>query len=657
MPRTPAKKPATVRRPRHQRVPIPRTRDPFVNTPLIAVGADAAGRDRFWTSSYNAVEGCFGVLVDEAGTHRIYRFGKEFPGFYSASAVASDGDTLWLCGTLDVVVRLTLSSGAFTAYPTDAARNLVFQGMILDPPTGKLFMAAYAEDGIDAFSFDTKKKKTVTIHRGFTPDHYMRDSFPNGDGTWSALFQTPGESMVQWDPRTETLGHRVLRTSIDAHSAANSTRRLIADDRGRRYLPGQGWYDPKTGVCETDTEAPRRGVTWVVRHGRTAYGATSEQGDARLVAWDLDRGTVGDLPAVPDCDVLHINLSASGKLIVVNTYGIFHRIDAATGALEMVRELPTDGIGHVDCLCRIDRDRLLGTPFITQRFWEARLSTGTGVDYGRAAPGSGEVLRTWLIGGIVYMAAYTGGELTAYDPRRPARFPENPRVVAKAPGGLRPVANATDGRNLYYACSAGYGKLGSVLTRYDTTTGLATYARDPLPDQKVMGLGYDRKARALLAASTFHADQSSAPPTSRTCHLARIAADDLSVSAVAQAPEGTELVRVIGALGRGRWLCTFSPLSWGTAKDRWAAIAIADLRTPAPEAMRDFPAGYRDIYATPTPGRFVLWINRRVELWDLRAGKSVKTLWPDFDGYRIVVQARSVYLIRTKEIIVIDDCV
>jgi hypothetical protein len=649
------RRPATTARlPRHVRVPIPRTRDPFVNTPLLAVGPDAEGRDRFWISSYNAVEGCFGVLVDEDGGRRIYRPGKRFPGFYSA--VAAGPDTLWLCGTLDAVVELTLSTGTFTSYPTGAPRDLVFQGMILDPATRKLFMAAYCADGITAFSFDTRSKKTVTIHRRFTPDHYMRLSFANGDGTWSALFQTPGESLVRWDPLAETLTHDVLRPAIDAHASANCTRRLIVDDQGRPFLPGQGWFDPRTRAWTPAPAAARSGVTWVVRSGRTAYGATSEQGDARLLAWDMDSGAIRELPRIPDCDVLHINLTAAGKLVAVNTYGVFHRLDAATGALEMVRELPTDAIGHVDCVCRIDRDRLLGTPFITQRFWEARLSTGTGVDCGRAAPASGEVLRTWLLGGKVYMAAYTGGELTEYDPRRPARFPENPRVVAKAPGGLRPVGNADDGRNLYYSCSAGYGKLGSVLTKYDTKTGLASYARDPLPQQQLRSLGYDRSARALLAASTCFADMNSAPPATKNCHIARISADDLAVEQTAEAPAGTQMPWVVGPLGRGRWLCTFSPLDWGRKQDRWAAIDIRELRTPRTDELREFPAGYHNIVAARTPGQFVLQIEKRIELWDMRAGESLRVLWPDFDGYRIFAQGRSLYLFRAKEIVVLDDC-
>jgi len=36
------------------RAPIPKGRDPFVNTPLLPLGPDDRGRQRFWISSYNS---------------------------------------------------------------------------------------------------------------------------------------------------------------------------------------------------------------------------------------------------------------------------------------------------------------------------------------------------------------------------------------------------------------------------------------------------------------------------------------------------------------------------------------------------------------------------------------------------------------------------
>ena len=59
-----------------KRFPIPKTRDPFVNTPLLPVGPDKRGRERFWISSCNMNSGCLAALVNEDGEQRIYRFAK-----------------------------------------------------------------------------------------------------------------------------------------------------------------------------------------------------------------------------------------------------------------------------------------------------------------------------------------------------------------------------------------------------------------------------------------------------------------------------------------------------------------------------------------------------------------------------------------------------
>lgn len=163
------------------RASIPKTRDPFVNTPLLSLGPDAQGGERFWISTWNAVEGTTCALVNEVGDYRIFRPGAPHWGFYSA--VQEDEDTLWLCGSLDRVVRFRISTGKFRCFDTGAPAALVFQGMVFDPGTKKLFAAAFPPPRTTAFSFDTSTGKTCRLYEDFSSDHYMLCSFPNGDGT------------------------------------------------------------------------------------------------------------------------------------------------------------------------------------------------------------------------------------------------------------------------------------------------------------------------------------------------------------------------------------------------------------------------------------------------------------------------------------------
>jgi len=636
-------------------ISIPPGRDPFVNTPLLALGPDRNGNERFWISTWNANVGCLAALVTEAGEARIYRFNdKRHGGFYSAAM--EDDDTLWLCGSLSRVVRFSLESGDFEEYPTGAPDALVFQGMVLDRETGKLFALAHdmAERMVVAFSFDIRGRKTVQIHRDFALEKYMRTHFPNGDGSYTFVLHTPGETLLRWDPRDESLSATRIAENLGGHKTSGGTSyRLVTDAEGRPYFPHRGWYDPRARAFQNGPR-PDAEATWFQRIGQTVWGGSGRDGNIDVSRWNLEAGTVSRLCTVPEGTIQGIQVSAGGKIVAVNKYGFFYRFDAESGDLEMTRRLDTDSIGHVDCLCRIDKDRLLGTPFITQRFWEANLRTGQGYDCGKAAPGGGEILLTWKLNGKVYMAAYTGGDLVEYDPAEHPHFPENPRVVAAPPHAMRPVAGADDGRYIFYACSTPYGSLGSTLTRYDTQTGCAAYARNPLPDQQIVSLAFDVDTPSLLCGTTMDADCRSCAPASADCFFAGIDPETLAVTWRGKAPSGTNRAKVVGPLGEGAFLCEcVGPFERGYS--RWFALANAAPHVPALDAMRVFPENRSGLCYSGIPGHFLMRHETRLELWDMRTGSVVSVLSDDFDGYAFKIQERSVYLLYSRRIEILEN--
>ena len=642
-----------------RRAPIPSGRDPFVNAPLISAGRADNGEERFWISTWNSNVGCLGALVTESGEARLYRFDGEHlhPGFYSA--VLEDNDTLWLCGDLSQVVRLTLSSGALEVFETGAPSALVFEGMALDPTTGKLFALAFPYTTPTAFSFDTRAGQPVKVHTDLGLEHYMRFSFPNGDGTYTFILHSPGESLLHWDPRTEAVEVIRFHDALGSEDTnGGTTYCAIDDERGYRYLPNAGWYDPRRRCFVGEGPRPAREMTWFARRGERAWGVHCRKGDAEIARWDMTGSEVREVCTIPDTHLLNTNVTAAGKIVSVGMYGDFYRFDGEIGALERSRRLPTDSYGAVDCLCRIDADRLLGTPFITQRFWEVNLRIGLGYDCGKAAPGVGEVLRTWKLGAKVYMAAYTGGELVEYDPTQHPHFPENPRVVADPPGGMRPVSQAEDGRHLYYSCSAEYGKLGSTLTRYDTVTGAARYHLNPLPDQQIVSLQYDRPTHSLLCGTTFYADCQSAPPSTDVCYFARVDADTLAVRDQVAAPPGAHSAAVEGPLPDGRYLCACAP----GAEHRgayWFLLDPVALAVPPASAWVTAPAGLQALRYTGRPGHFVLRLGPRLEVWHFRddpRGRCVRVLTTEADGYGLWVQDDSVYYARQKEIVILEGC-
>ena len=644
--RWPGKKPRSA--------PIPRARDPFVNTPLLPLTPDGKGLDRFWISSFNGAFGSLGVVVDELGGCRLYPFGSfRYAGFYSAAQTGPD--TLWLCGNLATMVRLDLRTGRFEAHETGAPAALVFAGMAFDPQSGKLFAAAFP--GTRRFTgvvFDARAGRPVKVLDPLdTADHYMRSSIANGDGTYSIQCQCPGLTYMRWDPRDDSLRYDRLAPAVEAHGEGGVLYRTIQDDAGRAYLPGRGWYNGRTGKLEPGIEPACKPGPWSLRGGDWAYGR--EAGSDAFRRWNLKTGEVQAHGSFPG---MNPALTRSGRLVSVSKDGQFQRVIAATGELEMSRFLPTDSVQPADCVIRIDRDRVLGTPFITQRFWEANLRTRRGFDAGPAAPGGGEILRVWNLNRRIYMAAYTGGELMEYDPSRLPRFPENPQVVAKPPTGMRPVASADDGRRIFYACSHHYGHLGSVLTRYDTKTGLALYRDDPLPDQQIVSLCCDKSSNSLLAGTTCDADCASVPARTRDVFLARLDADTLEVQQKALGPEGAGGVGVAGPLGRGKWLATAN-FGMGiyfssSASIGWFVLDGGALRTPAKDEIHTLEGwGGRILYAG-RPGRFVLQRGARIELWDMNRVKCLKLLADSLHICHFAVQGRDLLLWTAWDVFVME---
>lgn len=629
---------------------VPKTRDPFINTPLIALGENHAGVERFWISSWNGNVGCSGVMVSETGESRVYQFAKEHDCFYSACGTSPD--TLWLCGSLDQLVKLDVSTGETEVFPTGAPPALVFSGMSFDPSSGKLFALAMPwRHPVTAFSFDTKLGKTAKLHAGVTTDHYPKVSFPNGDGSYTMLVQVPGQSFLRWDPAKETVTCRSLAAERIGNDHLNG---LIRNDQGHVYFPGRGWYDPLNDSFLKSGPTPEREMTWFASFSDCAYGTTAKGNDSTVSVWDFKSGDVTDICSVPDCTSVALNATKDGNILAVNMYGFLYRFDRH-GNLELCNKLSTSRPGKIDCLCRIDDDRLLGTPFISQRFWEVNLKTGKGVDCGRAAPGVGEILRTCKVGQNVYMAAYVGGELMEYDPRENARYPENPYVVAKAPGGHRPVAMCEDGRYVFYSCTRPKGRLGSVLTRYDTKSGEALYCEDPLPDHIIITLLHDRSFGKILVSTSIYADCESCPPTAERARIAVINPATLEVEQERQVmTPHTARLASLGKLDEGTYFFMYdphyqTPTESPTEDIRYYEVSIDNLEMKP--LQQSVPlAKFEDIKYAGTPGQFYVKRGAKIELWDCRSGKYLKTICDGVDSYRYFAMDGWLYFCYPKRI-------
>lgn len=637
------------------KVGLPKGRDPFVNARLQTLSGDEQGRERYWITSVNGSQGSTGVLITEDGEYRLYRFKKPFVQ-YAYSSGQEDPNTLWLCVNLTHMARLDLRTGNSTHYPTGAPGGFVCGGGVLDPATDKFFAIGYVgEKGTTAISFDIRTKQ-CKVHYQAAPDQFLYSCQRLPDGTYVGLVVCPGASIVHWDPRAETVTPvRVVEPESGKDVLQGAHPRFVMDEQNRLYLPGRGWYDFSTRAF-VDGPRPEKEANWIVRQGRQVFGCDTQLGEGHVYGWDLDTGKVRHITAIPSCYAEGITLSRNGKLISINITGEFRRHDPATGRMELYRRLPTEAVNGVDHILRLDRNRLLGSYFITQRFWEINLKTGHGFDCGRAAPGGGQIQNFWKVGKKVYMTSYTTGTLMEYDPSQHPHFPENPHVVAEPPHSMRPVAFAQDGRFLYYASNAEYGQLGGTLTRYDAKTGLYRYQVNPIKDQAIWSMWLDKPRGVLLAHTTFRSDCNSCPAPNQTTHHARIRAEDLSLVESFAFPDNMHVGGILGLLDRRRLLgCYWYSNSDKPLRPHLAPIDLARFTPPEDKQLILQPAEWRSIRYGGRPGIFVILTLRGVELWNLATWTRISVLKADKTVYRIQVQDRSVYLFRPRDLVILEN--
>lgn len=226
-----------------KKFPVPATRDPFCNTPLIHAGYDPkTGEERYWTSSCNVNVGCLGVLLTPSGKPRIYpiqKNGQGPAGCCGYSVVMPDNDTLWFYANLRFPVRLTLSTGEYEYVDMGAevGQGSVFAGAQYDKATHKILALACVDGILTGVSFDIVNRKVAKIYRNFTKATLANGGFANGDGTYTVRFTTGYSSLYRWDPIRETLEEKC---AVDERITATGFSQNIRDERGFVYIPYMG---------------------------------------------------------------------------------------------------------------------------------------------------------------------------------------------------------------------------------------------------------------------------------------------------------------------------------------------------------------------------------------------------------------------------------
>jgi len=594
--------------------PIPKTREPFCNTPFTPAGRDPeTGEERFWTGTWNSNSGMLGALVTPSGKSRIYSFTPTIglAGMGAYTAVYVGDETMWLLSDTSVIRRLDLRTGKTEDFLTGARPGLVCAGMPYDEGTGKILFFANTNPGVEGVVFDTKECRVVKHFTNFTESTGVRGSFPNSDGTYSIWFHNVDTSLWIWDPRTDSLTQG-MSTAFLVETM------LVHKIHGKNgwYVPYTGWVDGKTVIAEPKPDQEIH--WWFAASEEYAYGAELT-GDI-IWRWEFATGKVEKFTTVSN--FITGTMTENGDLLIMSLYGELRRYDS-TGALRLCVLLDAESYGHVDCMIVADNGLIIGTPFITQRFWLFDENTGKGWDAGKAAPGGGEVLRVWNMGGRIYMASYTEAVLTEYDPTRPTITPENPRPVAKAPTGMRPVAHADDGRYLYYSSNHHYGHIGCIMTKYDTLTGETLYLDNPMDEQHIISLYM--QGNTLWGSTTWISDCHCCQETRRDSFLIKLDPVTMEVIAEYPAPEGVNRVNIFGE-AEGKLIVGFD----GNLKK-------FDLQSGLFTEFVPMPKETRNMLYTGRGGEFILLHAGKIERWCVNDDQFVciETILEDHELYNI----------------------
>jgi len=587
-----------------RKYPLPKTRDPFVNTPITAAGRDPeTGAERFWISTWNA-NGMTGALFDTAGKIRTYQFthGKGYAGCGAYSAVYVGDELLWLISDTAYILRLHLTTGEVEEFATGAYGNgLVFAGAQYDEPTGKLliFANAYIASGsskmaVQGVTFDVRNLCTVTRYENLEGATSVRGGFPNGDGTYTICSVTGRQALWRWDPKDDSL---TLICETDDHPM-HDTLRTTWGELGH-YIPHVGWCD---GYTIRKEQMPDTERLWFGRYENYSYGTSG----GCVWRWDMCTGKVDKFTDEDTalCDYGTGALLEDGSLIIVNLYGLI-RIYAPDGKLMMSKWIDADVYGGVDCLIATDDGKVIGTPFITQRFWIYDETTGCGWDAGKAAPDAGQITALRNVGGKIYMTSYGSGTMVAYDPTKGAGYPENPYLVSRTIVGMRPMMLETDGKCLYFASNHHYGHAGCILTKYDPETDKSLYRDDPLQDEAIWSLYCG--SGVLWAGTTWKSDCHSAHEPRRDSFLMKLDPDTLDVLACYEAPAGTDVVSVWGET-TGGLLVTFE-------NDESYQFVCFDPAKETFTVLGDVPMGIGKLLRTGRCGEYITLRNGKIERW------------------------------------------
>ncbi len=490
---------------------IPKTQLSFINVPMVPVRT-RRGETRYLCATWGGAM----HLFDAKGREQVIGYPEGGQGSYSFTPAVEDGFA-WAVHTGGIITRIDVDQGKYDFIQPVPLKAINWGAVIT--PDGLLVCTGSGSPACgEVMVYDTENRRVAHMlspasRRGNFYGRYPRVA---ADGCVMLPFDTPGAELIRLDPRT------------GAHESFQPAAVKGGFSRALTFLPDGRLAFPHNEQIDTITYPDCRDAAPLPYPDARPAGWRTfrDHGDGRLFAYHADGGPLYRLNDVCTWTKLlerfspklgHATLEMfcarpERRLLGFSVFGELAQYEP-DGAARFVAQLNNVGYQRIGYLQPSDGALVFTTTFINMSFQECDTRSGKGRNIRPCQVQGGQVAGTAWLDGKLWLACYGGAEISVYDPALAGEWPQNPRhVLDIGEEQMRPRGMASDGRYLWTATHAQYGKLGGALVRVDPKTATCKVWRNLVPGHNPTGLHVDTKRRRVYVGTTIYADCNSAPP-------------------------------------------------------------------------------------------------------------------------------------------------